>query len=309
MMSKQSSLSGFFKSPTQAKRPAESELEKENSPPLKKLKTDSGDAVKEPLKEINNQITSITSENKECDQSNECPPELQNGTSLEKHMGGTWYRALKAEFSKEYFIQLRQFLASERRTKQTVYPADDEVYSWSRFCAIDDVKVVIIGQDPYHGPGQAHGLCFSVKPGVPPPPSLVNIYKELTTDIEGFKTPSHGFLKGWAEQGVLLLNACLTVRKANANSHAGHGWEKFTDAVIEYLNKHKKGLVFVLWGKYAQKKGERIDKKKHCVIMSAHPSPLSARNGFFGSRCFSKANKYLEEQNKKAIDWKNIYVE
>lgn len=171
--------------------------------------------------------------------------------ALSPNIGHSWFRALEAEFNKKYFATLSSFLATERRT-HTIYPPTDEVYSWTTFCDIKDVKVVILGQDPYHGPNQAHGLCFSVKKGVATPPSLMNMYKELQSDIKNFKPPFHGNLIGWAKQGVLLLNACLTVRASNANSHASRGWENLTDAVIKYLNENNSNLVFILWGSYAQ---------------------------------------------------------
>lgn len=214
----------------------------------------------------------------------------------------SWFRALEKEFSKEYFGRLSAFLETERK-RGTVFPPEELVYSWTQLCQIRDVKVVIIGQDPYHNDGQAHGLCFSVPKGVTPPPSLVNIYKELATDIPGFVAPKHGDLTGWASQGVLLLNACLTVRAHNANSHAGKGWELFTNAVIKWFNEHAHGIVFMLWGTYAQKKGEFIDGKRHKVLKAVHPSPLSAMRGFFGCKHFSQANAALTKLNKPTIDW------
>jgi len=217
-------------------------------------------------------------------------------------IGKSWQNALKDEFEKDYFKKLSQFLAGERKTK-TIYPPEDEVFSWTKLHNIRKTKVVIIGQDPYHGPQQAHGLCFSVCPGVKPPPSLKNIYKELVTDVEGFTTPDHGHLIGWSSQGVLLLNACLTVVASQANAHKGRGWEKFTDAVIKWLNTHLEGVVFVLWGMYAQKKGSSINKTKHLVLAGKHPSPLSAHGGFFGCKHFSKANEYLKQKGEKEIDW------
>ncbi|XP_061194151.1 uracil-DNA glycosylase-like [Saccostrea echinata] len=220
-------------------------------------------------------------------------------------VGPSWFRALESEFSKEYFTNLSKFVMSER-SKHTIYPPVHDVFSWTNYCSIDKVKVVILGQDPYHGPKQAHGLCFSVQKGVPPPPSLQNMYKALTEDIPGFSHPGHGTLIGWANQGVLLLNACLTVRAGQANSHKDQGWEKFTDAVISYLNKNKRGLVFMLWGSYAQKKGAHIDKKKHHVLTGVHPSPLSAHRGFFSCKHFSKCNELLKKEGKSAIDWNHL---
>ncbi|BES96483.1 Uracil-DNA glycosylase [Nesidiocoris tenuis] len=224
---------------------------------------------------------------------------------VDKKMGPSWYKALKSEFRKPYFAKLSKFV-TEERSKAEIYPPPDKVWSWTKECSLDNIKVVILGQDPYHNPGQAHGLCFSVLPPVPPPPSLVNMYKELTTDIEGFTTPNHGYLVGWARQGVLLLNACLTVRKNMANSHKDQGWEQLTSSVIKYLNDHKTGLVFMLWGAYAQKKAEFVDKKKHCVLKTVHPSPLSASRGWFGSKHFSKCNEYLKSVGKRPIDWNRL---
>ncbi|KAJ8317720.1 hypothetical protein KUTeg_005624 [Tegillarca granosa] len=221
------------------------------------------------------------------------------------NFGNSWYKVLEAEFSKPYFSELSKFVESERN-KHTVYPPANEVFMWTKLCDVNDVKVVILGQDPYHGPKQAHGLCFSVQKDVRPPPSLENMYKELASDIDGFKHPGHGSLTGWAKQGVLLLNACLTVRAHQANSHKDKGWEKVTDAVISWLNKNKSGLVFILWGSYAQKKGGFIDKKKHLILKGVHPSPLSAHRGFFGCKHFSKCNDYLKEHGKKAIDWNDL---
>ncbi|XP_062890228.1 uracil DNA glycosylase a [Mobula hypostoma] len=213
-----------------------------------------------------------------------------------------WKKELMTEFSKPYFIRLMAFVAAERK-RYTVYPPPHEVFSWSEMCDVRDVKVVILGQDPYHGPNQAHGLCFSVKRPVPPPPSLENMYKELETDIEGFKHPAHGDLTSWAKQGVLLLNAVLTVRAHQANSHKDKGWEEFTDAVVSYLNKNREGLVFMLWGAYAQRKGSVIDRKRHHVLQTVHPSPLSAHRGYFGCKHFSRTNELLKKAGKTPIDW------
>ncbi|MBN3304299.1 uracil-DNA glycosylase [Amia ocellicauda] len=217
--------------------------------------------------------------------------------------GESWRKGLSEEFSKPYFIKLMSFVAEERR-RYTVYPPPLQVYTWTQMCDIKDVKVVILGQDPYHGPKQAHGLCFSVQRPVPPPPSLENMYKELTSDIEGFEHPGHGDLTGWAKQGVLLLNSVLTVRAHQANSHKDQGWEQFTDAVVQWLNKNLDGLVFMLWGAYAQKKGLSIDRKRHHVLQTVHPSPLSVYRGFFGCRHFSRTNELLKKSGKKPIDWK-----
>ncbi|XP_063050145.1 uracil-DNA glycosylase-like [Engraulis encrasicolus] len=225
--------------------------------------------------------------------------------SAPEGMGESWRRALQKEFTKDYFKGLMSFVADERK-KHTVYPPPDQVFTWTQMCDIKDVKVVVLGQDPYHGPGQAHGLCFSVQKPVRPPPSLENMYKELCTDIEGFQHPGHGDLTGWAKQGVLLLNAVLTVRAHQANSHKDRGWETFTDAVIQWLSTNLDGLVFMLWGAYAQKKGAAINKKRHHVLQTVHPSPLSVHRGYFGSKHFSKTNELLRKSGKTPIDWKAL---
>ena len=213
----------------------------------------------------------------------------------------TWKEALMPEFSKDYFIRLTDFVRKEYH-ETTVYPPGKLIFNAFNLCPFDKVKVVIIGQDPYHGPGQAHGLCFSVNDGVQPPPSLVNIFKEINNDL-GKPIPQSGNLTRWAEQGVLLLNATLTVRAHQAGSHQRQGWEEFTDAVIRKLAEEKSNLVFILWGSYAQKKGAVIDRNKHLVLTSVHPSPLSAHNGFLGNHHFSLANDYLVKNGKTAIDW------
>ena len=213
----------------------------------------------------------------------------------------SWKEALMPEFSKDYFIRLTDFVRKEYH-ETTVYPPGKLIFNAFNLCPFDKVKVVIIGQDPYHGPGQAHGLCFSVNDGIQPPPSLVNIFKEINSDL-GKPIPQSGNLTRWAEQGVLLLNATLTVRAHQAGSHQRRGWEEFTDAVIRKLAEEKSNLVFILWGSYAQKKGAFIDRNKHLVLTSVHPSPLSAYNGFFGNHPFSLANDYLVKNGKTAIDW------
>lgn len=213
----------------------------------------------------------------------------------------SWKEALIPEFSKDYFIRLTDFVRKEYH-ETTVYPPGKLIFNAFNLCPFDKVKVVIIGQDPYHGPGQAHGLCFSVNDGIQPPPSLVNIFKEINSDM-GKPIPQSGNLTRWAEQGVLLLNATLTVRAHQAGSHQRRGWEEFTDAVIRKLAEEKSNLVFILWGSYAQKKGAFIDRNKHLVLTSVHPSPLSAYNGFFGNHHFSLANDYLVKNGKTAIDW------
>ena len=213
----------------------------------------------------------------------------------------TWQAQLQAEFEKPYFETLTQFVRKEYQTA-TVYPNGSLIYNAFEQCPYDRVKVVLIGQDPYHEPGQAHGLCFSVQDGVKFPPSLMNIFKEIQNDLNK-PYPKSGDLTHWAQQGVLLLNATLTVRAHQAGSHQNRGWEQFTDAVIHRLAEHKEGLVFILWGSYAQRKGEFIDNGKHLVLKSVHPSPLSAHRGFFGNHHFSKANEYLKKQDKLEIIW------
>ncbi len=214
----------------------------------------------------------------------------------------TWKNRLVGEFDKSYMQELREFLRKQVAAKKVIYPRGSEYFAALNLTPFDKVKVVILGQDPYHGPGQAHGLCFSVKPGVAIPPSLVNIYKELKSDL-GIEPAKHGHLQSWADQGVLLLNATLSVEAGRAGSHQKKGWEQFTDAVIHRLNEEREGIVFVLWGSYAQKKGEFIDAKKHFVLKGPHPSPLSAHRGFLGCKHFSKINKYLESRGQMPIHW------
>jgi len=213
-----------------------------------------------------------------------------------------WRDVLADELAKPYVAELAAFVAAERR-EHTVYPPESEEFTALELTPFDDVRAVILGQDPYHGAGQAHGLAFSVRPGVAPPPSLVNIFKELKSDL-GISPPGHGYLAGWARQGVLLLNTVLTVRAGEANSHKGHGWEKLTDAIIRAIGGRDRPAVFLLWGAPAQKKAALVDEGRHVVMRSAHPSPLSARNGFFGSRPFSRANAALEERGQPPIDWR-----
>lgn len=214
----------------------------------------------------------------------------------------SWKKALAPEFSDPYMGALRRFLMEEKEAGKRIFPKGAEYFRALDLTPLDHVKVVILGQDPYHSAGQAHGLCFSVQPGVRIPPSLVNIYKELKADL-GIAPASHGFLEHWARQGVLLLNSVLTVEEARAASHQGQGWERFTDAVVRLVNQRCEGVVFMLWGAYAQKKAAFVDKKRHLVLTAPHPSPLSAHNGFFGSRHFSKANAFLAERGKTPIDW------
>lgn len=229
------------------------------------------------------------------------PAEKPAGESRLK-LHPSWKKPLEDEFSKPYMQQLRQFLAAEKANGKKIYPPGSLWFNALNSTPFEQVKVVILGQDPYHGPGQAHGLCFSVLPGVPFPPSLQNIFKELQQDV-GVNLPSHGCLQHWAEQGVLLLNAVLTVEEGRAGSHQGKGWEQFTDAVISALNRDRSGLVFLLWGAYAQKKGAMIDRNRHLVLESPHPSPLSAHRGFFGNRHFSQGNAWLQSHQQAPIDW------
>jgi uracil-DNA glycosylase len=214
----------------------------------------------------------------------------------------SWQKALNAEFKASYMQDLLDILALEEQQGKVIYPQRADWFHALEATPLDKVKVVILGQDPYHQPGQAHGLCFSVQPGIKVPPSLVNIYKELQTDL-GIAPASHGYLESWAKQGVLLLNAVLTVEDSNANAHQGKGWEHFTDRIINIVNEQCDHVVFMLWGSYAQKKGLMIDTSRHLVLKAPHPSPLSAYRGFFGCRHFSQANSYLVEHGRQAIDW------
>lgn len=214
----------------------------------------------------------------------------------------SWQTALAAEFNAPYMQNLKAFLRQEKNQQKKIYPHSADWFHALETTPLDKVKVVILGQDPYHQPGQAHGLCFSVKPGVKVPPSLVNIYKELESDL-GVTPVKHGYLESWAKQGVLLLNAVLTVEDSNANAHQGKGWEQFTDKVIETINQQCEHVVFMLWGSYAQKKGSVIDPQKHLVLKAPHPSPLSAHRGFLGCRHFSQANDYLVQHGQSPINW------
>ncbi len=222
-------------------------------------------------------------------------------------LNASWKRVLLEEFDKPYMRNLRAFLLKERAANKTIYPRGKEIFAALDLTPVEDVRVVIIGQDPYHGPNQAHGLCFSVQPGVAEPPSLLNIFREINDDVgdnEGHRLqPGRGCLTSWARQGVLLLNAVLTVERGRAGSHQGRGWETFTDRIVAILNEQCDGLVFMLWGSYAQKKGAIVDRDRHCVLAGPHPSPLSAHRGFFGCRHFSKANRYLVAHGKAPIDW------
>ncbi len=214
----------------------------------------------------------------------------------------SWKEVLNEEFSKLYFQQLKAFLVEEKASGHPIYPPGKYIFNAFNSTPFDKVKVVILGQDPYHGQGQAHGLSFSVPQGVRQPPSLKNIFKELNADL-GIDIPSHGYLQSWADQGVLLLNSLLTVRASTPGSHKGKGWEEFTDAAIQALNEHRDGVIFFLWGKYAKEKGKFIDPQKHHILTAAHPSPYSANNGFFGTRHFSKANEILAKQGNEPINW------
>ena len=213
-----------------------------------------------------------------------------------------WLQPLRSQFDASYMSKLRDFLVAERAAGKTIYPPASEWFAALDATPLDKVRVVILGQDPYHGEGQAHGLCFSVRQGTRPPPSLLNIYKEMKSDL-GFQNPPHGNLQCWAEQGVLLLNSVLTVEANRPASHQNKGWEQFTDAIIRLLNDQSRPLVFILWGAYAQKKAAFVNRDRHLVIVSAHPSPLSAHNGFFGSKPFSRTNSFLREQGQAEINW------
>jgi uracil-DNA glycosylase len=220
---------------------------------------------------------------------------------MEVRIEESWNKRLSPEFDKEYFLRLAGFVKDEYKS-QTIFPPGGLIFNAFNLCPFDRVKAVIIGQDPYHGPGQAHGLCFSVREGIAFPPSLINIFKEIESDL-GIPVPGNGNLERWARQGVLLLNATLTVREHSAGSHQKKGWEEFTDAAISSLNKEKDHLVFFLWGAYAQKKGESIDESRHLVLRSVHPSPLSASRGFFGNKHFSRCNDYLVKNGIEAVKW------
>ena len=228
----------------------------------------------------------------------------QKGIEMEKispKIHPTWKEQLINEFDAPYFASLKEFLISEKK-KYTVYPPGNLIFNAFDKTPFDKVKLVILGQDPYHGKGEAHGLCFSVPSGVTPPPSLKNIFKEIHSDL-GISIPNHGNLESWANQGVLLLNACLTVRKDQAGSHQGKGWENFTDSVIRKISENKQNIIFLLWGKFAQAKEVLIDTSKHYILKAPHPSPLSAYSGFLGCKHFSKTNQLLQKHNLKPINW------
>ncbi|WP_297474579.1 uracil-DNA glycosylase [uncultured Photobacterium sp.] len=218
-------------------------------------------------------------------------------------MMANWQTFIEQQQQLPYFNDIEQAVATAHAEGKMVFPPQDAVFNAFFSTPLMETKVVILGQDPYHGPNQAHGLSFSVLPGVKTPPSLANMYKELATDINGFTIPEHGYLQPWAEQGVLLLNTVLTVEQGNAHSHAKIGWETFTDRAIEYINDNTEGVIFLLWGAHAQKKGKKIDLERHHVLTSAHPSPLSAYRGFFGCKHFSETNNLLSMMNKPSINW------
>lgn len=235
--------------------------------------------------------------NKDTELSTTIPPKNEvNSDSV------SWKNLLKDEFEARYYQELRQKIKTDRANGAVIFPPDNEVFSALSLTPLDKVRVVILGQDPYHGPGQAHGLCFSVKAGVKPPPSLVNIFKEINQDL-GIKAPTHGCLTKWAQQGVLLLNAVLTVQAAKPGAHQNLGWERFTDRIVSLLNERCSNLVFMLWGAYAHKKGAIIDVKRHLVLKAPHPSPFSANSGFFGCKHFSKCNSFLKQNGFTEIDW------
>ncbi|XP_065348605.1 uracil-DNA glycosylase-like [Cloeon dipterum] len=277
MSAKQRSISDFFKAATNKR--LSSEVTENILPSTKKVKVD---------EDLSKVIEDMCKEHK----------------VLQKSICPSWFSTLQPEFNKPYFAKLSNFVENERKTNK-IFPPANEVWSWT--CVpFEDTKVVILGQDPYHGERQAHGLCFSVQKGIAPPPSLLNIYKELESDIDGFTRPGHGNLSGWAKQGVLLLNTVLTVKAHNAKSHADQGWETLTDAVIKKISEKLRGVVFLLWGAPAIKKSAFIDKNKHHILTAPHPSPLSAHRGFLGCHHFSKCNELLKKQGKNPIDWKNL---
>jgi len=230
------------------------------------------------------------------------PETAGGGRNRPIQLEDSWKRRLAPEFSEPYMRELRAFLLERKRAGATVYPPGQQIFNALDSTPFDAVRVVVLGQDPYHGPRQAHGLCFSVQPGITPPPSLVNIFKEIESDL-GHAPPDHGCLQAWAQRGVLLLNAVLTVERGQAGAHQGKGWERFTDQIVRLLNAERDGLVFLLWGGYALKKGRVIDRERHCVLTAPHPSPLSAHRGFFGCRHFSRANAYLEGRGEAPMDW------
>ncbi|MBI1183138.1 uracil-DNA glycosylase [bacterium] len=215
----------------------------------------------------------------------------------------SWYKALQKEFESTYFQELKHFLQQEKAAGKTIYPAGSEIFNAFNLCPLPQVKCVILGQDPYHGPNQAHGLCFSVRKGIKPPPSLVNIYKEINAGL-GLPIPTHGELTGWARQGVLMLNAVLTVEASKPASHQNRGWENFTDSAIKAVSEQQERVVFMLWGRFARSKKQLIDAEKHLILEAAHPSPFSAHSGFFGCKHFALCNQYLAKNSREPIDWR-----
>jgi len=239
------------------------------------------------------------------------PARRENAVSDERQvrLEASWKAVLADQFELDYMHALRRFLAAAKQSRRVVYPPGDRIFAALDLCPLPQVRVVVIGQDPYHGPGQAHGLCFSVLPGTPQPPSLVNIFREINDDLgtpERRLDGARGCLEPWARQGVLLLNAVLTVEQGHAGSHQNQGWERFTDRVVAILNEQREHLVFMLWGAYAQRKGAMVDRQRHCVLEAPHPSPLSAHRGFFGCRHFSRANAYLAQHDLAPIDWFDV---
>ncbi|GAB6021957.1 hypothetical protein CHUAL_006118 [Chamberlinius hualienensis] len=291
-MVKQEKISSFFKRSS------------DNMVPLKRTLTTGND--ENPTKKQRTEPARLSVEQRETIEDNRTKAlikkTVKDVSALHENIGISWFKALEPQFSKPYFKSLSEFVTAERN-KHTVYPPHDKVYTWTHHFDIDQVKVVILGQDPYHQPNQAHGLCFSVEGKVTVPPSLVNIFTELKSDIPGFVPPGHGNLLGWVKQGVLLLNACLTVRASCPNSHKDKGWEEFTNSVISWIANNLDNVVFILWGEYAKKKQGLIKKKTHYILTSPHPSPFSARNGFFGCQHFSKTNEFLVKHKKTPIDW------
>ncbi|MEH6586471.1 MAG: uracil-DNA glycosylase [Halioglobus sp.] len=227
---------------------------------------------------------------------------MTDHTGYSEQLEPSWLAQLATEFDQDYMQQLLAFLQTEKQAGKCIFPAASDYFNAFAHTPLDRVKVVILGQDPYHGEGQAHGLCFSVQPGIKVPPSLQNIYKEISAELE-LSTPLHGHLTSWADQGVLLLNSVLSVECAQAGSHQGKGWEAFTDRAIEVVNREREGVVFMLWGSYAQRKGAIIDRQRHCVLEAPHPSPLSAYRGFFGCGHFKMANDYLQQRGESPVDW------
>lgn len=322
----QPSIRSFFKpkstgntTPTKAtsKRPAEDDSDdsdakrlavtSDGATPVKEARKDSTASISTPVKRVqDDDVKKMPPSSPLVDIKTVIQKKIASGLhALHENIGPSWFRALQAEFDKPYFKKLSDFVQQERKTK-AVFPPEHQVYSWTHHHDIRATRVIILGQDPYHGPGQAHGLSFSVQKGVRLPPSLINIFKELESDIQGFKNPGDGDLTGWARQGVLMLNTCLTVNKGQAFSHQSKGWETFTDSVISYISKNSPSkVVFLLWGKPAQRKANLITSR-HEILKAAHPSPLSAHNGFFGCKHFSKTNNFLRSQGLPEIDWRAL---